>query len=93
MYAIFFDVKSEHIENYGDIWCKAYIEIRRELSEFGFEMIKDFFFVDQSSENNLADVYKAINKLSSIDWFKKSVRFIRVFKIEEWSDFTDIVKN
>jgi len=37
-------------------------------------------------------VYKAINKLSNIDWFKKSVRDIRAFKVEDWSDFTDIVK-
>ena len=35
---------------------------------------------------------KAIDKLKHIDWFKKSVRDIRAFKIEDWSDFTEIVK-
>ena len=36
---------------------------------------------------------KAIVALSKIDWFKKSVRDIRGFKVENWSDFTEIVKN
>lgn len=38
-------------------------------------------------------MFKAINKLSKIDWFKKSVRDIRAFKVEDWSDFTEIVKS
>ena len=33
-----------------------------------------------------------INKLSGISWFKEAVRDIRVFKVEDWSDFTEIVK-
>ena len=28
-----------------------------------------------------------------IDWFKKSVRDIRGFKVENWSNFTSIIKN
>jgi len=36
---------------------------------------------------------KAIVSLSKIDWFKKSVRDIRGFKVENWSDFTEIVRN
>ena len=27
-----------------------------------------------------------------IEWFKNSVRDIRAFKVEDWSDFTAIVK-
>lgn len=45
-----------------------------------------------SKENTLTTVYKAINKLSKIEWFKNSVRDIRAFKVEDWSDFTDVVK-
>ena len=26
-------------------------------------------------------------------WFRKSVRDIRAYKVEDWSDFTQIVKN
>ncbi|WP_293712804.1 hypothetical protein [uncultured Parabacteroides sp.] len=31
--------------------------------------------------------------LAGIEWFRKSVRDIRAFKVEDWSDFTDIIKN
>ncbi|MBH0228253.1 YafQ family addiction module toxin [Helicobacter pylori] len=47
----------------------------------------------KKQENTLAQVYKAINKLSQIEWFKKSVRDIRAFKVENFSDFTEIVKS
>ncbi|MCQ2814099.1 YafQ family addiction module toxin [Helicobacter pylori] len=41
----------------------------------------------KKQENTLVQ-YKAINKLSQIEWFKKSVRDIRAFKVENFSDFT-----
>ena len=42
---------------------------------------------------NLGNLYKAINDLSKFEWFRKSVRDIRAYKVEDWSDFTQIVKN
>lgn len=48
--------------------------------------------MNNDGTNTLTTVYKAINKLFKIDWFTKSVRDIRAFKIEDWSDFTEIVK-
>ncbi|KOS35946.1 hypothetical protein [Helicobacter pylori] len=47
----------------------------------------------KKQENTLVQIYKAINKLSQIEWFKKSVRDIRAFKVEDFSDFTEIVKS
>jgi virulence-associated protein VapD len=45
-----------------------------------------------TQNDDLGTVFRAIIALSKIDWFKKSVRDIRGFKVENWSDFTDIVK-
>lgn len=42
----------------------------------------------KKQENTLAQVYKAINKLSQIEWIKKSVRGIKAFKVEDFSGFT-----
>ena len=36
--------------------------------------------------------FAAIYALKKIAWFKASVRDIRAFKVENWSDFTQIVK-
>ena len=80
MYAIAFDLKIDDLKKYyGEPYNKAYDEIRQELEVIGFEWTQGSVYVNK-------------NKLSNIDWFKKSVRDIRAFKVEDWSDFTDIVK-
>jgi virulence-associated protein VapD len=45
-----------------------------------------------SSENNLAKLYRSINGLKEIILFKENVKEVRVFKISDWSDFTEIIK-
>ena len=41
----------------------------------------------------MASLFKAILMLKNVSWFKNSVRDIRGFKVEDWSDFTAIVKD
>lgn len=94
MYAIAFDLKIEDLKKeYGEPYNRAYDEIRQELERLGFEWTQGSVYMSNSTENNLTHVYKAINRLSKIAWFKNSVRDIRAFKVEDWSDFTEIVKN
>jgi len=91
MYAIAFDMVVADLKvHYGEPYKGAYEEIRNELKQFGFENVQGSVYLYQNGENGIATVYKAINRLSAINWFKQSVR---VFKVEDWSDFTDIVKN
>lgn len=93
VYAIAFDLKIDDLKReYGEPYNKAYDEVRQELEKLGFSWTQGSVYINGSNQNNLATVYKAINKLSTIAWFKKSVRDIRAFKVEDWSDFTDIVK-
>lgn len=93
MYAIAFDLKIDVLKaEYGEPYNRAYDEIRQELENIGFEWTQGSVYINPKSENNLTNVYLAINKLSKIAWFKKSVRDIRAFKVEDWSDFTEIVK-
>ena len=94
MYAIAFDLKIDDLKkNYGEPYNKAYDETRQELEALGFEWTQGSVYMSIAKENTLTIVYKAINRLSRIDWFKKSVRDIRAFKVEDWSDFTEIVKS
>ncbi len=95
MYAIAFDLEIDDLKkNYGDpSYNRAYDEIRQELEILGFEWTQGSLYVNSTEKNTLAEVYKAITKLKSIEWFKNSVRDIsRAFKVEDWSDFTAIVK-
>ena len=94
MFAIAFDLKIDILrKEYGEPYNSAYDEIRQELKRFGFDWTQGSVYINNSPENSLATVYQAINRLSKIPWFKKSVRDIRAFKVEDWSDFTDIVKS
>ena len=93
MYAISFDLKIDDLKKtYGEPYNRAYDEIKQELEALGFEWTQGGVYMSVAKENTLTTVYRAINRLSAIDWFKKSVRDIRAFKVEDWSDFTDIVK-
>lgn len=93
MYAIAFDIKIDELKKfYGEPYNSAYDEIRSQMKELGFEWIQGSVYITKEKET-LTAVYRAIQKLSSIQWFKNSVRDIRAFKVEDWSDFTSIVKD
>ena len=54
---------------------------------------KNVFLNLQCNADNLLNLFNAVNALKEIDWFRESVRDIRGYRVEEWSDFTEIVKN
>ena len=40
----------------------------------------------------MAKLFAAVMDLKALPWFPDSVRDIRAFRVEQWSDFTPIVK-
>ena len=42
--------------------------------------------------DDMANLFAALLALKALAWFPKVVRDIRGFKIENWSDFTPIIK-
>lgn len=46
-----------------------------------------------TDDENMAQLFVAIQSLKSLFWFPPSVRDIRAFRIEQWSDFTSVVKS
>ncbi|MCL1936123.1 MAG: virulence protein [Defluviitaleaceae bacterium] len=93
MYAIAFDLKIDDLKkSYGEPYNGAYDEIKREMLEFGFEWTQGSLYINRSNNNTMVSVFEAIDRLKEIDWFVDSVRDIRAFKVEDWSDFTQNVK-
>jgi virulence-associated protein VapD len=91
MFAISFDMNISDLKiHYGIPYNRAYFEIKVLMKKHRFEWIQGSVYLTQSDD--LGDVFKAIMALSKINWFKQSVRDIRGFKVENWSDFTEIVK-
>lgn len=92
MFAISFDMAISSLEKYyGTPYNRAYFEIKTILKRNGFSWIQGSTYL--SNSDDMGNVVKAIMDLSKIEWFKKSVRDIRGFKVENWSNFTEIVRN
>nr|WP_299201717.1 virulence protein [uncultured Brumimicrobium sp.] len=91
MFAISFDMLISDLKtHYGEVYNNAYYEIATVLEKFGFYRGQGSVYL--STNNNMANLLRAVNALKNIDWFKSSVRDIRAFRIEDWSDFTSFIK-
>ena len=90
MYAIAFDlIISELKKHYKDPYNNAYAEIKKVLEENGFFWIQGSTY---ATEGNLKVLFRAIQSLKNLRWFCLSVRDVRAFKIEDYSDFTEEFK-
>jgi virulence-associated protein VapD len=45
-----------------------------------------------TDSEDMANLFLAIESLRARAWFPMSVRDIRAFRVEQWSDFTAVVK-
>lgn len=91
MFAISFDmVIADLKEHYGEPYNNAYYEISKTLRKYEFYNMQGSLYLSQTTD--MLNLYKAMDTLKSIDWFRKSVRDIRAFRVEDWSDFTTLFK-
>jgi virulence-associated protein VapD len=91
MYAVAFDLVVADTElHHPKGVAQAYTEIGAVLAEHGFRRVQGSLYVNDNE--NMANLFLAIQSLRSRTWFPKSVRDIRAFRIEQWSDFTPVVK-
>ena len=91
MFAITFDLVVADTETHHPKGVTAaYAEIASTLRRFQFERIQGSVYVTE--KNDMANLFAALLALKALPWFLLSVRDIRGFKIENWSDFTPIIK-
>lgn len=92
MFALSFDMSVSALEqHYGKPYNRAYFEIKEVLNANGFEWIQGSTYLTDSDD--MTNLFRAITALSKIIWFKNSVRDIRGYQVENWSNFTDLIKN
>ena len=91
MFAIAFDmVISDLKQNYGDPYNNAYFDISNIMEKYGFYRAQGSFYLTENRD--MANLFRAIEALKKTEWFRKSVRDIRTFRVEDWSNFTDFMK-
>lgn len=91
MYAIAFDMSISDLKgHYGEPYNNAYFEIKTELRKYDFYNTQGSVYL--TTNRDMANLFRAITALKQIAWFRASVRDIRVFRVEDWSDFTPLLK-
>ena len=92
MYALAFDLVVAKAEEHHPVGAlRAYYDIRETLTErFGFEWTQGSLYILRNEDMSI--LFRAINALIQLPWFPPSVRDIRAFRVEQWSDFTATVK-
>ena len=92
MFAIAFDLVVADAERHHPAGAsQAYAEIRRTLGRFGFEGVQGSVYL--SDNPDMGNLLAAVLALKSLPWLPRTVRDVRGFKVENWSDFTTIVKS
>ena len=92
MYAVAFDlVVAETQKHHPKGVTRAYTEIGAVLGRHGFSRVQGSLYVTENED--MANLFLAIQALRDRDWFPRSVRDIHAFRIEQWSDFTAVVKS
>jgi virulence-associated protein VapD len=70
--------------------AQAHSDIGAVLAARGFWRVQGSLYV--TDDENMANLFVAIQAFKALTWFPASVRDIRAFKVEQWSDFTEVVK-
>lgn len=71
---------------------EAIYNIRHTISPVQFKGITDKFYLCTAATNQLVCLYLAVQKLSKLSWLQNSLITLKAFKIEDISDFTNIIK-
>lgn len=91
MFAIAFDlVVADADKHHPKGVAQATTDIGAALGRFSFQRIQGSVYV--TANEDMAQLFRAITALKSLPWFPASVRDIRAFRIEQWSDFTLVMK-
>jgi virulence-associated protein VapD len=92
MYAIAFDlIVADTEQNHPKGVSQAYADIGSVLNGRGFSRVQGSLYVTENED--MANLFLVMQALRSLPWFPLSVRDIRAFRIEQWSDFTSVIKD
>jgi virulence-associated protein VapD len=91
VFAIAFDLDvSDTEKSHPKGVTQAYADIRRVLHGYDFEWKQGSVYLAENED--LSNLFAAMNALRALSWFAASVRDIRAFRVEQWSDFTAQMK-
>lgn len=91
MYAISFDLDTRELaKHHPKSVNQAYRDIANTLKKYDFKWTQGSLYTTKNED--MANVSDAIDALGAFSWFPHSVRDIRAFRVEMWSNFTPRAK-
>lgn len=91
MFAIAFDMTVAELQaRHPRGASRAYSDIAETLAPFGFERAQGSVYIGRTDD--MARLFAAIAALTALPWFPACVRDLRGFRVENWSDFTGLVR-
>ncbi|AQR62601.1 virulence factor [Brevundimonas sp. LM2] len=70
---------------------EAYRDVERTVGRYGFHRVQQSVYVTE--EGDLTNLFAAMSALKAMPWFPECVTDIRGFRVEDWSDFTPLMKS
>jgi virulence-associated protein VapD len=90
MFAIAFDlVVADVARHHPRGVSQAYADIKVTLAAHGFDWVQGSLYL--TSSEDLGRLFAAVMALRTLPWFPASVRDLRAFRVEQWSDLTSLV--
>ncbi len=91
MYGLVFDLDTKVVErDYPRGTSQAYSDIRLTLEPFGFRKIQGSTYA--ADHEDFGKLFLAITALRKLSWFGSSLRNLRVFRMDQGTDVTSIMK-
>ena len=92
MFAIAFDLKQHATRTaHPKSLTQAYVDIKVLLESFGFSRAQGSVYVTENED--MTNLFRAIQGLKALPWLPGSIGNIRVFKLEHGTDFTSFIKD
>lgn len=92
MFAVAFDLEvAAADEAHPKSVRQAYLDLESALGRFGFRRVQGSVFV--TDEEDMANLFRALSSIRDMPWAAAAIRDIRAFRVEQWSDFTPVIKN
>lgn len=91
MFAIAFDMVIKDLKTYyGEPYNNAYYDISNIMEQYGFYRTQGSLYL--TTNPDFTNLFLVMEALKAVPWFTASVRDIRAFRVENWSDFTQFMQ-
>lgn len=94
MYAVYYEIDLEILsKTYKKSYELALDELNKIFVNNGFVKKNEKIWILSDPYDSIAWCFNLISELKKVNWFKQSVKDIAVFRLDDFSNFTEVFKS